>query len=224
MSSDLLPKNEDVTLSSAFIADVQKRTDVLVLYAFLETLREIPVRVTEPLMGEIRMRWWYEAFEEIRDGRTPRYHPLTESIQRLISHYGLPVQDFLDMVEGQMPLLDAGPLDVKTALAVVDTGEGRLATLAAFIIDKQQDASALSDTARFYGLAQLKRSGRLVDAGGTEGAHLKRQAARAAKGLPPGLMPLGLPAALAEDIWSGKTAGPLSKRLKLFLAFITGRI
>lgn len=224
MSSDLLPKNEDVTLSCAFITDADRRADVLILHAFLEALRDIPIRVSEPLMGEIRLRWWYEAFEEIRDGRPPRYHPLTEAIQRLISQYALPVQDFLDMVEGQMPLLYAGPLTVKTALTVVDKGEGLLARLAASIIDKKRDGAGLQETARFYGLAQLKRMGRLEDIGATEGAHLKREAVKGAKALPAEFMPLALPAALAEDLWTGRARGPLSKRLKLFLAFVTGRI
>jgi len=223
-ASECEPKSEDIRLAASFIADPAKRADVLTLHAFLETLREIPERTTEPLMGEIRLRWWYEALEEIRDGKTPRYHPLTAALQRMIPQYGLAVQDLLGCVEGQMPLLDPPPLDFKTVLKVVDAGDCVTARLCAQILDADGDPALLSAPARFYGLAQLKHSTRLKDAGDAEGAHLRRDAVEAARKLPASLMPLALPAALADDIWIGRTTGPLSKRLKLFWAFVTGRI
>jgi phytoene synthase len=223
-ASECEPKSEDVRLAASFISDPVKRADVLALHAFLETLRDIPERTTEPLMGEIRLRWWYEALEEIRDGHTPRYHPLTEALRRVISQYGLPVQNLLDCVEGQMPLLDMPPHDMKTALSVVDTGEGVIARLCAAILDPAGDATLLTAPARFHGLAQLKLRRWLKDAGDAEGAHLRRDAMAAARKLPAALMPLALPAALAEDNWTGRMTGPLSKRLRLFWAFVTGRI
>lgn len=223
-ASECEPKSEDIRLATSFIPDPAKRADVLALYAFLETLRDIPERTTEPLMGEIRMRWWYEALEEIRDGRTPRYHPLTETLQRLISQYTLPVQDLLDCVEGQMPLLDKLPLDMRDALRVIDTGEGIITRLAARILSPETDAQLLMALARFSGLASLKYRHRLQEVGVPEGRHLKSDAARAIKTVPASLMPLALPAALAESVWTGRLPGPLSKRFKLLWAFMTGQI
>lgn len=223
-ASECEPKSEDIRLAASFIPDPAKRADVLTLHAFLETLREIPERTSEPLMGEIRLRWWYEALEEIRDGKTPRYHPLTEALQRMIPKYGLAVQDLLDCVEGQMPLLDPPPFDLKTGLKIVDSGDGIIARLCAKILDAEGDASWLAAPARFYGLALLQHSRRLQDAGEAEGAHLRRDAVKGAGKLPAALMPLALPAALAEGIWTGQPSGPLSKRLRLFWAFVTGRI
>lgn len=220
-SSELLPKSEDVRLACAFIPDADKRAGVLALFALLETLREIPERVTEPLMGEIRLRWWYEAFEAIGQGRTPHYHPLTELFQRMIPLHTLPVQSFLDMVEGQMPLLDKGPLSLKDALGVVDKGEGMVADLAARILGKAGDLNAV---ARLYGMACIKAGRGLIDAGDTELNHLTRDARSAVKGLAVELMPLALPAVLAGDIWHGRATGPLSKRFQLFWAFLTGRM
>lgn len=218
------PRSEDLRLASAFIGDAVKRADVLAVYALLETLRDIPGRVSEPMLGEIRMRWWYEAVEEIRDGRTPRYHPLSEALQRVVAQYALPAEDLLALIEGQLPLLDSTPLDFKTALAMADSGEGMAAKVCARILDPAADAANLAAPARFAGLAQLKRMARLPDAGDAEGRHLYRDAALAAKTLPASLMPLALPAALASDTWSGRARGPLSKRLKLFWAFMAGTI
>src|SRR3569623_1940378 len=122
-SSELLPRDEDVILSCAFIPDAGKRAAVLALFALLDTVRSAAGRVSEPLMGEIRMRWWYEAVEDIRDGRSVRYHPLTEALQGVVRGYGVPAQSLMDMIEGQMPLLDKGEVSIKDALACVDRGE-----------------------------------------------------------------------------------------------------
>ena len=220
-SSELLPKSEDVRLACAFIPDADKRAGVLALFALLETLREIPERITEPMMGEIRLRWWYEAFEAIGEGRAPHYHPLTELFQQLIPRYDLPVQDFLDMVEGQMPLLDKGPLPIKVALTVVDRGEEIITGLAARILGQTGDLTKL---ARLYGLAQIKAGRGLSDAGDTELAHLTRDARAGIKSLPTELMPLALPATLAPTLWQGRPLGPLTRRIRLLWSFVTGNI
>jgi phytoene synthase len=225
MVSETDPKSEDVRLSLAFISDAQKRADVGVLFALLETLRDIPLRVTEPLMGDIRLRWWYEAFEEIRDGKTPRYHPLIEAIQRLIKQYDLPVQGFLDMVEGQGALFDK-PLPLRDAMDVVEAGEAAVAAMAVRILDPAGDPAAGKQCARLCGLTAMRTGGfiRPDDFGPEEQDHILIDARADASCLQPNLMPLALPAVLAQDQWRGKQAGPLSKRWRLVWAFITGRI
>lgn len=222
-SSELQPKNEDVTLACAFIDDPVRRADVLALHAFLETLRDVPERVGEPLMGEIRLRWWYEAIEEIEQGRPVRYHPLTDALKRLIETYSLDPKLFYAVIEGQMPLLDKGSLTTEAAMKVADAGEGTVARLAAQILAPGNDKS-LEAPARFYGMARLKARRGLTDAGEAELAHLRRDARAALNGLPTKLMPAALPAALATSLWLGRAPGPLAKRLKLLTSFMTGRI
>ena len=222
-SSDVLPKNEDVTLACAFIDDPAKRADILALYAFLETLREIPERVTEPLMGEIRLRWWYEAIEEIEQGRPVRYHPLTDVLKRLMETHHLEPQAFYDLIEGQMPLLDKGGLTTEAAMKVADAGEGTVARLAAKMLEPDQVADVTAP-ARLQGMALIKARRGLSDAGDAELAHLRRDAQAAAKKLSTRVMPLALPAALATGLWLGRPQGPLGKRLKLMASFLTGRL
>jgi phytoene synthase len=221
MSSELLPKSEDVRLSCAFIPDAEKRGEVLALFTFLEILRDIPERTTDPLMGEIRLRWWYEAIEEIEQGRPVRYHPLTEALKAIIVRYSLSAKDFLDLIEGQMPLLDKGALTIKDALGVVDRGEGHLFRMAAKVLGED---TALTDIARLCGMTQIKATRGLSDAGEMEFSHLKREVQKAAKILPASLMPLALPSALATIYWQGGKPGPLAKRFRLLWSFVTGRI
>ncbi len=222
-SSDVLPKNEDVTLACAFIDNPVKRADVLALYAFLETLREIPDRVKEPLMGEIRLRWWYEAIEEIEQGRPVRYHPLTDALKRLTTTYLLDTQLLLALVEGQMPLLDKGPLTTGAAMKAADAGEGNLMRLAVCIVEPEGEVE-LAAPARLYGMAQLKAQRGLSDAGDAELGHLRRDARAAMKGLSSRTMALALPAALATGLWQGRPHGPLAKRLKLLASFLMGGV
>ena len=222
-SSEVLPKNEDITLACAFIDDPVKRADVLALYAFLETLRDIPARVSDPLMGEIRLRWWYESVEEIEQGRPLRYHPLTEVLKRLVETYGLDPKAFYGMIEGQMPLLDKGALTTEAAMKVADAGEGTVARLAARILEPESDRS-LEAPARFYGMARLKVERGLSDAGDAELAHLHREAKTTMKGLSTRLTAVALPAAVATNLWLGRSPSPLGKRFKLLLSFLTTAI
>lgn len=222
--SDTFSAPEDIVLACAFVPDAKARADVLHLFAFLETLRAIPARVTEPLMGEIRLRWWWEAIEEIDQGRPVRYHPLTEAIKPLIVERGLPPRAFYDLIEGQTGLLEKGPLSLKDALDVVDRGEVIVARLAAQLIAPDADAAALIHAARLYGLADLKARRGVDDAGDAELAHLRREAARSVRGLPASLTPLALPAVTAPALWRGRPLGPLAKRIRMLSAFFTGRI
>jgi hypothetical protein len=122
-----------------------------------------------------------------------------------------------------MPLLDKAPLTTAEAMKIADSGEGTVARLAAQILEPGTSL-ILPEPARFYGMARLRITPGISDAGDAELAHLLRDAQTAAKGLPAKLMPLVLPATLARRIWRGGTYGPLAKRLKLFASFVAGRI
>lgn len=225
MTSECEPRSEDVRLSLAFIPDAQKRADVGALFALLETVRDIPARITEPLMGEIRLRWWFEAFEEIRDGKTPRYHPLTEYIQRLIGQYDLPIQAFLDLVEGQGALFDR-PLPLRDVMDAVEAGEAAVTALAVRILDPSADPVSGKQCARLCGLTAMRAGSyiRADDFGPEEQGHILIDARADASCLPSSLMPLALPAVLAQDQWKGRAAGPLSRRWRLLWAFWTGKV
>jgi len=221
-SSELLPKNEDVCLAYSFIEDKIRRADVLALYAFLEALRDVPERVTDPLLGEIRLRWWFEAVEDIQSGRSPRYHPLTAALERLVGQYGLDTKVLCDLIEGQMPLLEKGALTIKQALGIVDRGEGNFVRLASTILTGAP--VDLTEAMRLWGMARLKSTRGLSDAGEAEFAHLLREARLQVKGLSSDLFPLVLPGVLTYGLWHGQSYGPLEKRLRLLWAYAIGRL
>jgi 15-cis-phytoene synthase len=225
VSPECLPKNEDLTLSAAFIADEGKRVDVLLLHAFLETLREIPLKAKEPLMGEIRLKWWYEAVEEIMADAKVRYHPITEALQDLKTRRGLDLTPLLSMIEAQGALLDK-PLTLAGVLEAVDGGESLIAQLSARIIDDEADASGLSAPVRLYGLSLFLGGEGLPRASLPEDVvNTARDAARLSmKSVPTTLMPIVAHAGMAKTYITGRTPGPLKRRFSVLGCFLTGQL
>ncbi|WKL56856.1 squalene/phytoene synthase family protein [Asticcacaulis sp. ZE23SCel15] len=220
---DLTVKNEDLLLSSAFIDDAVKRADIRTLYAFFDVLREVPERVTQPLMGEIRLRWWYEAVEEIMAGAPVRYHPLSAALEDMFGRYALDGQMLLDLIEGQMVLLDKQPLSHKDALTLADRSEVLLARIAAQVLDPNADATALAEPARYYALARL-HAGQMIAPPAPLFNALRAEAKAAFLQIPPSLVALIAHAALAKVYAAQKHNGPLMRRFKVFLAFLTARL
>lgn len=222
---ETVPRDEVVRLAAQFIEDAQKRADVLALLAFAEVLRDVPARVSEPLLGDIRYTWWVEALEEIRDGRKVRYHPLSAALAGVVERHALDTQVLIDAIAPHRLQLD-GRLSLRDALSVADKGQAAVLAQAAKVLAPTADAACLIIPARFHTLATMKVAGRLNadEAGAEEGRHLCREARQSVKRVPSALLPLVLPTAVAADLWQGRERGALSVRLKLLWAFVTGRI
>src|SRR5690606_19663850 len=139
---------------------------------------------------------------------------------------GLEAERFREAIDAYRLLLEEGRLSLKQALELVDAADVTLIRQAAALLSPEADTTALIAPVRFYALARMRAQGLLNadEAGDTEYRHLYREARQALKTLPPKLLPLALPAALATDRWTGDRRGPLSQRFKLFWAFLTGRL
>ncbi len=72
-------RDEDRWLAARYAGDADQRK-LIALYAFHTELQRIPSLVSEPPLGEIRLQWWREAFDEIRQGKMPRAHPVVQEI------------------------------------------------------------------------------------------------------------------------------------------------
>lgn len=221
--NETTPRDETVRLGAQFIEFEAKRRDVLALLAFAELLRDVPARVSEPLLGDIRYTWWAEALEEIRDQRPVRYHPLSAALEGAVRRYGLDAGALIAAIEAHRGLLD-GRLGLREALTVADQGQAAVLAQAAKVLSGA--SHDLTVAIRFQTLAALKAAGRLKDeeAGVSEGRHLWREARSAIKALPSALLPLALPSVAAGDLWQGRVRGALSLRLGLVWTFLTGRI
>ena len=126
----------DRWLSSRFIADPDKRADVIALYAFDYELRRAVEGTSTAIMAEIRLTWWSEALDEIYAGGPVRKHPTAEALARAIRAGALPREPLDAAVEARFCSADAsGPVAEAAALRLDPLVE-RIAVRAAVTADR----------------------------------------------------------------------------------------
>ncbi|HEY9236744.1 MAG TPA: squalene/phytoene synthase family protein, partial [Phenylobacterium sp.] len=103
-------------LSSRFIADPEKRADVVAIYAFDHELARAPKVASNPLLGEIRLTWWREVLDEVYGGRPVRHHPTALSLAKAIERRSLPREPLEAMVDARYRELEPEPMTLADAL------------------------------------------------------------------------------------------------------------
>lgn len=127
----------DRWLSSRFIADPERREDVVALYTFDHELARAGRVTSNPLLAEVRLTWWGEVLDEIFEGRSVRKHPTAEALAQAVGRRALPRTP----LEGA---LDAW-LDGKDAEAA-----GAVAEAAALVLDERADREAARTAGRAW--------------------------------------------------------------------------
>ncbi|MFN3229318.1 MAG: squalene/phytoene synthase family protein [Asticcacaulis sp.] len=216
----------DRRLCLAFIADPEARTACESLLGLVEALWEIPARVRDPMMGEMRLAWWQEAFDSLLAGEAGGNHPALVALAPVVRTHGLSgvwLSTLLDAVASD--LAGGGFADFDAALAYVDQREVALSALGLHILAPGHDPHTIQAAARLYGLARLVGQGRMPrDAGLVSFLREARDVARRdTRTLPEAAFPWVAPATLWQG-WLKGPPGPLQSRLKLTLAVATGRI
>lgn len=194
----------DRWLASRFVADETARADLISVYAFEAELMAIPTRVTQPMLAEMRYRWWADQMEGVFTGEPRKGHPVLEALAGVAHRRGLDrapldalIEAHIGRVHGEPHDLDAFYVGPMQAAVRVLAGPGHEA--------------AVQAAARVWGLAQTGR--------GDEARTMRGKANRALKGLPPAAFPAAAPAALTQP-----DAPEPVKRLRLTWAVLTGRI
>jgi len=62
-------------------APKDKKEQLAALFNFHYQISQIPVEVSEPMIGMIKFQWWRDVLEEIRTGKPPRPHPVLLGLQ-----------------------------------------------------------------------------------------------------------------------------------------------
>lgn len=194
----------DRWLSSRFVADEGRRADLIALYAFEAELMVIPTRVTQPLLAEMRYRWWADQMEGVFANAPRVGHPVLESLTAVVDRHGLDraplealIEAHIGRVHGEVHDLDAFYVGPMQAAVRVLAGPGH--------------ETAVVEAGRMRGLAQTGRP---------EAARAVRDAANAAlKALPTAAFPAVAPATLLDP-----AAPEPVKRLRLVWASLRGRV
>jgi phytoene synthase len=222
----------DRWLASRFIADPTARAEVVALYAFNHELARATEVARDALLGEIRLTWWREAFEEVAAGKAHRRHPVVD----VLAHSGFDPNDLAALAEARMADLDPAPFENEAAaLEYIDATAGAIMALAAGRLHPDASSGQTRQAARAWALAGLwraaKATGRVrlpAEWSGT-GVRARVGAALAAanrdgKGLPAEAFPAVAYACLAGRYAAGAQMGELERKARLIWVVARGKV
>lgn len=111
----LRERDRDLWLASLF-APEPARKHIHAIYAFAQEAADAPRKVTQPLLGEMRLRWWADVImSEAHAAEAARAHPVADALLNSIEHFDIPREDLValveahifDLAEDQMQTLEA---------------------------------------------------------------------------------------------------------------------
>lgn len=143
---------------AAALAPAGVRRGLFALYAFNLEIAATRERVSEALLGQIRLQWWKETLDGIYGGSV-RNHAVAEEIAHAVDTFGLARAGFDRMIDGRMfDLEDEPPEDAAALSNYVSATSGALIRLAVDICghrDRGDDAEAVG---LYWGLTGLLRA------------------------------------------------------------------
>ncbi len=136
---------------TGLFAPASNREGLYALYAFNLEVARTRERVSEAILGEIRLRWWREALDGIAAGQ-PRAHPVVDALDRAIARYRLsrPLFDRL-LAARALDLDDTPPATLGALEAYAEDTSSTLMTLALEVLGARTEVSDLA--ARHAGVA-----------------------------------------------------------------------
>ncbi len=136
------------------------REPLAALYAFNQEVARIRERVSEPMIGAIRLEWWRESVRGLYEG-TVRRHPVVEALASVVRERALPQAELLALIDArEHDLHEGGFARFADLLAYADATGGGLSRLAARICDVEADAllQAAAAVGRAWALTGLLRA------------------------------------------------------------------
>ena len=221
LDTTLKQADPDRWLSSRFVADAERREDVVAIYAFDNELARAPRVASNPLLGEIRLTWWREVLDEVYGLGDVRQHPVAQALARAIRRHDLPRDSLEAMIDARYRELDPAPMAEAEALEWASDTGGRAAELAARVLDEGADtrAAALAGTA--WALSFRAAKSEDLEIAFEKANHAAR---RAARGVKANAFPAVAHGVFASDRAAGLTRGDFARRMRLILAVATGRL
>jgi len=180
--------------------------------------------VTEPALGEIRLQWWRDALAELRDGKSPRAHPVVEEIAAAKLHdpkFETAIEDLIDA--SARPLYGEGFSSLGDLHSWLEKSEGAVDALALAVAGA--DETALRSGGAAFALARegALLAPNLVGEIAPHAEALWRESAPAIKAIPAAAAPASLHLALTPlYAREGRRFFGLAKRVKLFSAMAFG--
>ena len=221
-------RDEDRWLASQYANENDCRK-LLALYALHCELRRIPSAVSEPALGEIRLQWWREAFDELRAGKPPRAHPVVEELSAAGFADARYAPRFDMVIDAHArPLYGEGFGDIEDLSAWLGKTDGAVDALALMALGGEGEDALAAVSGAGAGFALAREGATLAPALAAEvplkAAGLADAACGALNSLPGGQAPAVLHLALTRAYARRADGRPFAavKRLRLFGAMACG--
>ena len=238
----------DHWLALPYVPD-DKRAGCLAILALTSELRTLPGRVSDPMLGAIRLQWWREATAEVFGEAPPRRHPLVEALAETIGKRDPGARSIVDrMIDDTAAFLEpVETIESDTALDLARVHEGaRIGLFIRWLVPDIPVVSlkALETLAALYVLGGARRWSHAMDTPASVPHEMPMQRlARAwaanpdlAASLPKprdlwgtgtpwaqALTPMIAPYKWAGDYLAGNDLSDLRKRASLLITVLRGR-
>ncbi|WP_455477349.1 phytoene/squalene synthase family protein [Bartonella sp. B41] len=172
---DILRATDRDRYISVLFAPKEKRRALSALYAFNAEVSRIRESVHNPMLGEIRLRWWYDS---IADGNTQNSNgsPILNDLFAAISHFDLPKKSFLRYCDAQiLDLYNNSIVTIQDLETYCGETAGVILQLSCQILDRDTEqnftkacvhggiAQVLSSVLRFLSFTKLRYLYRFPD-------------------------------------------------------------
>jgi len=111
--AELRARDRDLWLAALY-APVTLRKHVHAIYAFAGAVGDIAAKVSQPTLGEMRLRWWIDAILDATEAA--RAHPTVDALLDTIAAHGLNREEFADLLDARSADLYDDPMDSTGAL------------------------------------------------------------------------------------------------------------
>ena len=133
---------------------------LMALYAVNLEIARAPWASPEPLVAQMRLRWWGDEIGRIYEGKAVTSHEILPALREVIFDHNLPQSLFEALIEARMEDMFADPFESRTAFdAYIEATSGSLMALAARALGAPDTAlPVVADFAYGAGVANLLRA------------------------------------------------------------------
>lgn len=159
----LRERDRDLWLACLYAPQTQ-RPHIHAVYAFALECADVRAKVSQPLLGEMRLRWWADALSgEASEGT--RAHPVADALLDTVARFSLPVGELTELADAHVAdLYDDQMPDVATLERYCRATVGGPMRWAGHILGASADITAFDEAGLALGVTRVLR--------GPAGAHL----------------------------------------------------
>lgn len=152
---ELRSADPDRWLTTLFAPDA-RRPGLHALYAFNAEIARAREAVSQPMIGQIRLQWWREAWEGIWQDR-PRNHPVVAALHAHCRY--LDRGDVFALIDArETDMEETPPADMNALLKYAEASSAPLMRMACVILEEQIDDETLRLAGTGYALTGILRA------------------------------------------------------------------